>query len=753
MDDHIFHTIPGESVLPADLPCHLAKALAEALLADRLNYATLVQCIVPDEDSGGVVVLDIQVEVAQVKVNAIAPLERVAVVFDRTCSKMPAILALRMNFPLVPHLNLQPEGLPKSICLYAKAFEEIALHWTPERFIADLRVWLADTADGTLHREGQALEPLLVGSEGTIILPHDIHSQLLTSSAPKLMRLVDVAPDRKRFMLVAHVTEEATDTKDGHRCFAATALLCPPQTHGIIKFRPATFRKLCTLLGEVGCDLQSELSARLRDWYGHGQLPRECCLVIIIMFPVSRYDGTDIEELQTWAFLMKDNIGKVGVDLGLWGEVDGSLGVLIGEPSDSSDVDFPILTLNPISKISRLDAASLSGREPFVGSIVAIGIGALGSQVFMSLHRSGFGRWTLIDYDHFLPHNAVRHLLVGGWAGCNKSEQVARLANMMFDGPSDTSSIAADVLHPKDRADEIRTALGAADLIIDMSASLPVARHITHTAESTAPRISVFLNPQGDDLVLLSEGEGRNNWLDSIEMQYYRAVSQEPELIGHLDPPAGSSRYGLGCRDVTFSISQDYVGLHAALASIGIRHAVQVDGPRIFIWRASDQGLVTRIDIDSPPTFRHQIGDWTIVSDRWLATRLGELRAQRLPNETGGALVGSIDFAHRVVYIVDTVHSPADSVETPAMFIRGTLGLEAQLREIGTRTAGMLEYIGEWHSHPPGVAPLPSSDDRIIFRWLQEEVCRSEGLPPVMLIVSDDGQIACTIDAPDTCSN
>jgi proteasome lid subunit RPN8/RPN11 len=48
----------------------------------------------------------------------------------------------------------------------------------------------------------------------------------------------------------------------------------------------------------------------------------------------------------------------------------------------------------------------------------------------------------------------------------------------------------------------------------------------------------------------------------------------------------------------------------------------------------------------------------------------------------------------------------------------------------------MLEYVGEWHSHPPGYAATPSDADRRAFAQLAD-LRRSDGLPPVMLIVGE----------------
>ena len=57
----------------------------------------------------------------------------------------------------------------------------------------------------------------------------------------------------------------------------------------------------------------------------------------------------------------------------------------------------------------------------------------------------------------------------------------------------------------------------------------------------------------------------------------------------------------------------------------------------------------------------------------------------------------------------------------------------------------MLQYIGEWHSHPNGSDVTPSSDDRKVLAWLGELMDR-EGLPGVVAIVGDEGRVNLLID-------
>ncbi len=120
--------------------------------------------------------------------------------------------------------------------------------------------------------------------------------------------------------------------------------------------------------------------------------------------------------------------------------------------------------------------------------------------------------------------------------------------------------------------------------------------------------------------------------------------------------------------------------------------------------------------------------------DQWLLEHLQSLRASRLPNETGGVLIGAYDLPRKTVYIVDTIHSPADSREMPTLYIRGCEQLAQRVADIATETAGQLEYIGEWHSHPDGYSCAPSLDDLKLFANVTDRMS-ADGLPALMAII------------------
>ena len=72
--------------------------------------------------------LEVDVEVPQYPAYDIRHRERIAVAFSVNDQTQPEVLALRRDFPLVPHINLGVTELPRSLCLYDRPYHEIKIH-------------------------------------------------------------------------------------------------------------------------------------------------------------------------------------------------------------------------------------------------------------------------------------------------------------------------------------------------------------------------------------------------------------------------------------------------------------------------------------------------------------------------------------------------------------------------------------------------------------------------------------------------
>jgi hypothetical protein len=741
---------PGELSQPDELTIPKAQQLARRLLSGGTPFASFVECRrLAGQVDAEVLVFEVEVELGQEKTHDIRRFERIAAILERADKHPLETLALRGDFPLVPHLNLRAEEYPRSLCLSDEPYREVKRRWTAAQYVADVREWLARTAKGMLHADDQELEPLLLGGIAPLVIPDDLfEDEEQQASAP--LTVISRAGGLGRHVFIAQRSNKLEPTTSERR-FVATAVRCTPQAHGLIRKNPGSLYELHQFMEAAGFDLLSELRSRLSSW----ELPPallDACLIIIAWFPKTRTEKASVEATDVWAFISVQSVYQIGHEIGVWDISQGGLGRLLSVDEAKRGEAVHLGVLSPQLALSRRRAAELNGMAERRGEkVAAVGMGALGSQVFLNLVRSGYGEWTPIDEDYLLPHNAARHQLGSDAVGFPKAEVVAHLANGTIDREPIASAIVADVLDPEaNLVEQLRASLVEANIILDCSASVAVARHLARDVESSARRFSLFLNPTGSDMVLLAEDAKREVPLDCLEMQYYRELIARPELARHLQRPAGRIRYAHSCRDLTSRIPQALVALHAAIGSAALPRAVTNEAAGIRIWQVDEEVLsVSSLKMEPAAVVTQEMNGWRLCSDVGFVQKVMQLREERLPNETGGILIGAFDMERRIVYVVDTIPSPPDSREWPTLYIRGWQGLPQRVQEIEALTGGMLRYVGEWHSHPDGCSCSPSCDDQTVLGWLKERMAE-DGLPALMLIAGQAGECRWLLD-PSEC--
>ena len=633
---------------------------------------------------------------------------------------------------------------PPSLCLYDRPFNEVLIDWTAPKFIERIRQWLSQTANGTLHAGDQPLEPLLYQSDpiADLIVPEEtfsVHSQ----DTPAWLSIQMVPRGPLLFTAISQPLN-VTELPNELSCIALV-VSCPPQVHGVISHRPDTLQDLHNLTVVSGLSLIQLLRDELRRWLEDSDAEMERLLgvrlALIVRLPKTREPGGPTEAIEVRAFMVDMTFGEIGSDIGVWELNEGRSGLLLPPDETKEGQGAQLIPLNAHSAFSRLHAADSNGfGPPSRTQITAIGVGALGSQVVSNLVRSGFGQWTLIDGDVLLPHNLARHALDGLYLGWPKALALAGVSNGIIGDEQIASGIVADVLRPGENGSLLQAALSEAEVILDMSASIPVARYVCRDVDAQGRRVSLFLNPSGTALTLLAEDRARQIRLDVLEMQLYRDIANNPELSGLLES-TGTLRTGQSCRDVSTQIPQDLVALFAAIGSHAVRRALDSELAQITTWCVEPNTHAVGVIQSEParPTKR-RLGKWTVYMDSQLQEKLADLRRERLPNETGGVLIGASDMQRGLIYLFGAIASPEDSEESPTSYVRGSKELEQRVSEISKATADMLGYIGEWHSHPDGVSIRSSAKDRALLAWIKSNM-QMDGIPGVMAIVGHDGRI------------
>jgi hypothetical protein len=731
---------PGNASPVSQLAATKARDLADRLARGGLPFAALIEC--RTAETFDVVVIDIEAEIPQVLEHDIRPVERFAACFDHDDAATPDVFALREDFPATPHLHPPVDSVPKRLCLFEEEYADLRRRWTAAFFVRRVQDWLRLTARGELHAEDQPLEQALAGAGHGIILPERLSKSTESGDAAAVVPLRITGVDEYRGKLLI-LTEAADDPQGaGAGRYFAWSFTSAPHGPGAITTTPHTISELQAFLATQGDDIVGLLRRQLLDW------PRRpdalaSQLILIVRVPKARDAGSPIEALETWAFLGPSAL-EIGVALGIWEPSGPGVALMVPVREDRRGEAAALDGLAVHFRISRDDAARLNGRPGADDRrLVAVGAGALGSQVIMNSARAGFGRWTIIDRDRLLPHNAARHALGEFGIGHHKALVVASAANRLTDDEDVFEPLVADVVlaagSDRERIDERMT---HADLVVDFAASVPVARYLANDALGSARRISFFLNPVGSDLVMLAEDRDRRTSLDALEMQYYRAILRDERLREHLRRPEGRIRYGTSCRDVSLRLPQELVALHAATATRQLRLIADTDTSAIRVWRTDRSSMDDAVvDITVSAVNRQALGEWTVLYDEGLLETIRGFRTERLPNETGGILLGAFDLERKLIYVVDTIPSPADSEERRTLYIRGSEGLRQQLTAARELTFDQIEYVGEWHSHPDGVECSPSGDDLNVLSWLTTHM-DAEAVPGVMMIACESDRLA-----------
>lgn len=724
-------SIDGQVVSPDTLREWRARQLVSAIKLDG-SSAELAECIA--SDCYEAVIFDVQVERPNQPVYDIKRRERVAVRFSSNPDVPPDVLALRDDFPIdPPHLNQRARLRPVSLCLYEQPWEVIRAEWSGARCLQQICWWLDATARGMLHGKDQPLEPLMFDHQYDLIVPSNYGQ--LDPQPPLVAKLARVSGSKRR-VLVAQAPEQRFGEDHAVLIFVDT----PLRTHGIIHATPNTLQELAVLVDHNEFKLIEVIRQSLRQLPAALKEKRQILRPLIVLrLPKARTPGGAVEATEWKGFLAASDLETLGVDVGAWELHGGNLGTPLVPDATADGRSTDCAVVSVVHRLSWERAAASAGQGIVSQSkIVAIGAGAIGSQVCMTLAREAHGQWIVLDPDAFMPHNAVRHAISEQAAvGVNKAMLTAFFMNEVAADAPIARYIAAEYPPSKESQELVSNAIAEADLVLDMSASLPVSRTLSND-ESVSRAAAAFLNPAGTDLVVLAEDEARELRLHSLEMLYYAAIVETDNLREHFRQPESRIRYGGSCRDVSVEMPQTNIGTLSAIAAARLRAISNDREAAIGIWRLDPAQLtVTKADIPCDEFNRVECSEWQVSIRHQVLRQLDEWRKRDLPNETGGVLIGGVDRDRKTVHIVLALDSPPDSIQWPDCYIRGVEGLKKRCQEIGIMTMSQLEYIGEWHSHPDGAGTRPSQDDRKVHAWIAR-YAEAEGRPPLMLIMGAD---------------
>lgn len=661
--------------------------------------------------------------------------ERLALCVSSDPGCLVEVLALRKDFPILMHQNQGIPGYPASLCLYFEPAISVMRTWTPQTFLRRIQWWLEKSAQGELHPSDQPVEHLFFASRYELVLPWNLEKL----REDKCRFVIARSPERPDGGFTCFL--QAVSSADANnRTTTHIELDLPPIVHGTVEHDPSTLGELADILLNRQVDLIAGLRSALCDLVDqNGAIAADSdkATIILLRVPICRTLDSEPEGSTYRAFLLPIGALELGVAISALIKHDNKyFQDIFGNPhTNLAWREKPIFPMEVLKQNDSATARRQSGIVDKGPTGVLVGAGSLGSAILNLWGRSGWGNWTVLDKDHIRPHNLSRHTAYAQHIGESKATVVAGLHLAALDGASTLTPLVCDATNLTQ--EPVLNALKAATVVVDASTTLEYPR--AASANNTLPRhISIFVTPNGNGSVLLAENTQRTIRLQTIEAQYYRALIQNDWGKDHLSGHVSTFWSGAGCRDISVVMPYSRIMGHSCTLAEQIQAITVQDDALIRIWqREPASGSVAVYDI--PPVSERCIpfGDLDLFIDAGVEKDLRNMRKKGLPNETGGVLLGYYDFNIGAVLIVAALPAPLDSKSTPGSFERGVDGLAEAVKEASDRTAGVVGYVGEWHSHPPGYSASPSNDDLLQLSYLAQKMAE-DGLPAFSLIVGED---------------
>lgn len=636
--------------------------------------------------------------------------------------KAPATMINRPDFPHknLPHLNLYvfDEFIPKPhLCLHHGNIDEWFLGASVEQYIVRVKKWLEDAAIGELMKD-EGFEPMRRLSMFSYLrYDQDAALELVNSSAK--------AQVIKFFGLnITKVDEPLKDSISGavdfHKPFTEPSIPC---LLIFDKTKAATdlyIGKHINYLGDLSdlIDLrllQRATSRFLNTLYGN-RVRISCFSFIYGIKRPQKVTNTssDIELLNGMFFVNK---------------CDGAITITGSEPCQ-------MLTHNNV--FTPQMASVLSGvNQIYNKSVVVIGCGALGSKISLSLARMGLNKQTIIDSDLLMPHNLARHALYEDYSKdyIFKATAQQKVINQIFDTPG-AKSIAKDL-----QEIDIGT-LSQDDYIIDCSASGIVLDYLSsYKLEiSRVIRCELALNGQLGFVFICNKEQ--NPSLSDMRLQLiYTAVSHKKISQWLRESAQNKSDFahqefsiGFGCSSDTMILDDATINVHAGISAAIIKNLSETDEAKIIIsiFNCENFSENATHEIPCEKLETHTVGDWVVkITDKKEAELKNMAKARA---ETGGILIGNIDKRKKVIIIMD-YFIPEDNQESVGGLVRGSKGIKEYVDNLVKNTAGVISYVGEWHTHPRNSTGRSTTDTQT-FTYLVSELGKIE-LPALMGIFNE----------------
>jgi hypothetical protein len=755
------HTVDRMGFLSQELPIAVNAAIGQILAHPSVNEVVTT----PSKDKHGNWIIEINMDVPLprdardkgITATGVKAMEWVRIVFPTSFPAHAPRLFLRADFNRAhPHINPgRPEELV-SPCIYEGKLDDL-LHepdWI-NGIINQFADWLRKAATGELlDSSGQGWEPIRRDSvDGTIVGDISIIRERIVNAKNPISqyfryeywqsivghsgRIID---ESTLYPNLGEAVRKFRIGNNEHSPFRSNFSLAMVISGGTKKtidvYQPDNVDCLEQLLVRAeSYDCRTGLENRLKEITENIVLPLiEQTLEVAVLFAVKRPcnligEASDIEIIPYGITFTSDKNHRLQL---------------------TRTSVFPLVLIQKVSQQLLAETSDRNFNEADRRKEIAmIGCGSLGSKIAMHLARSGHGPFRLYDKDCFSPHNIARHAVANlaaaefmapkFWLTQNLLSQVGAKVTQVNNSYKDVISLL------QTKPDLFTKCNG---LIIDATASRSVQDALCMTSSKYfgAPLLQVALYGRGKVGFFGLEGKDRNPRIDDLVAQLYQ-LGWDSSLIGTaLYQATNFDRIntGQGCASFSMKMSDAKISLFSAGISERTSQLLDNGIPKageLLVGLLTEDGL--GVNWLSQPTTKIEIlyiGDtskWELRIPVALKDQMRMEAEQRRPFETGGVLIGHINWGRQVIYVTGLLPPPTDSEFRTDEFVLGIKGLKKHISVIEKTTSHTLTYLGTWHSHPNGGGA--SGKDRSTLA----ELTRERGnVPSVCLIYRPQGLIA-----------
>ena len=702
MTDYNHKITDGSPIRGENLKLSRAKAIYKA--ATVHPYTKDVLCYVNGKGDAVIKMLLTHLEIPDEPVFDIRDEEEIAIICHPEDVNIPEVYALRKDFPTeLPHSNAKPYARPVSLCVSDVAFADIRPQFNAHDFLNSIRRWFSLNSINRLHEANRPLEVFFGFQEVCCILNErsDNNPYIKYSQKTKFSSTLEfVEKSEATHYLVGIPTEK----------IYARNFVRIPQTMGDLKEVQSTDQISLT---------DSFLTILTKSIAGKATLP---LVILVYITQASKDNNNTSHEL----FLLKTNYSPK--------EIVHKKTILSKNAFEKWFYELSVEVVLLEFMISRCENAINNGIKDCFNKVSIVGTGTLGSAVIDHFVRQGCSEEiNLVDCDILLPHNLSRHTLSTDKVMTSKVRSIKDTYHGILFQKINAIEGNFLTLNRNDRERLFKDT----ELVMDFSTSIAVERKLADE-ECTFRRCTSFLNPKGDDIVLLIEDKARNSCLDLLEMDYYRNLIVDERFSHHLEQTETVRTNTFSCRSESMILNYENVRVLSAIISKQIRKYYTLGQACLSIWHFdAENGTVSSLPMTITNWHHEVLGDIKIYISDAVEKEIQTMTALSPDKETGGCLFGSYDRDHNSIYVYYMVPAPEDSIHSPVSFVRGFKGLTAEYERITKLTYHQVRYLGEWHSHP-NMPNTPSVTDKKQFEELWEEQ-QSQDLPFVQMICGNNG--------------